>query len=527
MGYISKLWKSGFDGKFIVGCGAFTVVMFPVAVLLIAVALFSPGIITNRFVVKSLSSDVTVPQTLPTAQQETVAISTPAFEVETVVTPNGDIDIKDTPIAATTPEVERHKDQVTATSAGIYELEWKIKEGRPIAYKTAMEVLENNTSVDYDRVFNFSQGDNGGEMGSQFEEMFEDLQNIQPTYSFVSILEKKPDGNISAKMILDNVEMPENNSVGQDFGQLWQGMEGSVQLQGEITPEGAIASSYIAQRQKNLLALFFELPVNPVQIGDSWQIDLTCIMLNSAQFTIEDSDKVNQVTLKDVVETSDGSLVAILDYTIIESVKGEQSTFFNNEAAPTTMKCSFLGRGEFLIEQGRWKTLSIENRIQSTGMITSDVAQRLGLSFLDEVPELPEPKLPSMLEQSPEPQELSMCWYTSQEVIGENSDGFLSINSYVPSDGWESSTGVLLQLANIDPPAEVEVDGEKFVRNPFEKMAGEQPTLPLDSYQSSEPVISLMLSSGEKNAKDMVILRFDDKEYNLVLGTEMNEYCLR
>jgi hypothetical protein len=304
-------------------------------------------------------------------------------------------------------------------------------------------------------------------------------------------------------------------------------MEGSVQLQGEITPEGAIASPYIAQRQKNLLALFFELPVTPVQIGDSWQIDLTCIMLNSAQFTIEDSDKVNQVMLTDVVETSDGSLVAILDYAIVESVKGEQSTFFNSEAVPTTMKCSFLGRGEFLIGQGRWKTFSVENRIQSTGMITSDVTQHLGLSLLDEVPELPEPKLPSMLEQSSEPQELSMCWYKSQEVIGENPDGFLSINSYVPSDGWESPTSVLLQLANIDPPAEIEVDGEKFVRNPFEKMAGEQPALSLDSYQSSEPVISLMLSSGEKNAKDMVILRFDDKEYNLALGTEMNEYCLR
>jgi hypothetical protein len=295
------------------------------------------------------------------------------------------------PVATATPPVATP----TPTPAEIsYELNWKIEEGQPIAYNTAMETSNCCTSIDYNQIFNFGQSDEGTDAASHFEKMFEDLKNNQPTYSLISILEKKPEGNIFIKMVLDNVEIPKQESddlIGQGFGQMLKGMEGSVQLQGEITPEGEIDSPYIPQQQRNLLALFFELPVGPVKVGDTWQIDLTCITLNSAQFTIGNSNRVNQVTLKKIIETPKGESIAVLDYLIAESVEGEQTTpFFANEPVPTTMKCGFVGRGEFLIEQGRWRAFSVENTIQSTGVITSDITQQFALSPLDQVPEYSE-----------------------------------------------------------------------------------------------------------------------------------------
>ena len=455
--------------------------------------------------------------------------------------------VDDTPAVPPTSEVATPLPQATAilseeipansTPSEIgYELNWKIEEGQPIAYNTAMEVSDCCTTVDYDRIFNFGQFDEGDDATSFFEDTFEELQNNQPSYSIVSILEKKPDGDISVKMVLDNVEMPDQESeasMGQWYGQMLQGMEGSVQLQGDITPEGEIASPYVAQQQKNLLALFFELPVGAVKVGDTWQIDLSCIVLNSAQFKIENSDRVNQVTLKEITETPEGEPVAILDYLIAESVEGEQTIpFFSNEPVPTTMKCGFVGRGEFLIEQGKWQAFSAENTIQSTGIVTSNVTQQLALTPLNEVPEYPErdtQNQPSLSEIFSATQETKVCWYESQEAIGENAEGAMTITSYLPADEelWASARSVVLQLANIEPPEELLLNGEKFVQNPMEKMLDEQTSLPIDASQASDPTISLILTSnGEDEIENPITLNFDNQDYLLMLDDgEMNEYC--
>ncbi len=412
-----------------------------------------------------------------------------------------------------------------------YELNWKIEENQPIAYNTAMEVSDCCTTVDYDRLFNFGQFGEDDDASSPFEEMFEDLKNNQPSYSIVSILEKKPDGNISVKMVLDNVEIPEQGSeasMGQWYGQMLQGMEGSVQLQGDITPEGEIASPYVAQQQKNLLALFFELPVGAVKVGDTWQIDLTCIALNSAQFTIENSDRVNQITLKEITETPEGEPIAILDYLIAESIEGEQTIpFLSNEPVPTTMKCSFLGRGEFLIEQGKWQAFSAENTIQTTGIVTSNVTQQLALTPLDEVPEYPEPEMqeqPTFPEVVSQLLETKTCGYKSQEVIGESTKGTITIKSYHPADEepWSSSRSIVLQLANIEPPEELVLNGKKFVLDPpLTESIDDYSTFPIDSNYTSEPVIYLILSTDEEKFEDPVTLNFGGQSYLLTL----NEYC--
>ncbi len=472
------------------------------------------GLLGYRIITNQSTSQIQI------AQQEIVAVvPSPTAPPETIVNP------------PTATAISSEATPILTPSEISYELNWRIEENQPVAYNTAMEVSDCCTEVDYDQIFNFGQADEGEDTTSHFEEMFEDLQKNQPSYSIVSILEKKADGNISVKMVLDNVEMPEEEteaSTEQWYAQMLQGMEGSVQMQGDITPEGEIASPYVAQQQKNLLALFFELPVGAVKVGDTWQIDLTCITLNSAQFKIENSDQVNQVTLKEITETPEGEPVAILDYLIVESVEGEQTVpFLSNEPVPTTMKCSFLGRGEFLIEQGKWQAFSAENTVQTTGIVTSNVTRQLALTPLDEVPEYPEPEVqeqPTFPEVVSQLLETKTCGYTGQEIIGEGTKGTITIKSYHLADEelWSSPRSIILQLANIEPPEELMLNGEKFVLTPpvIEEI-DDYTTFPIDSNYISEPVIYLILSTNEEKFEDPVTLNFGGQSYLLAL----NEYC--
>ncbi len=416
-----------------------------------------------------------------------------------------------------------------------YALDWKI--GQPVAYNTIIESLSDSSSIDYGPIFNFGQSGESDESSSPFGEMVEELQDNQPAYSLVSVLEKKPDGNISVKMFLDNVETLEESgedaSMGQWYGQMLKALEGTVQLQGDVTPDGAIASPFLAQHQKNLLALFFELPVGPVKVGDTWQLDLTCITVNSAQFSVERAERVNQVTLTDVIKTPEGEAVAVLDYVIDESTEGEQNVpMFTNGPVSATMKCRFLGRGEFLIDQGRWRTFSAENTIETTGIITANVKQQYALAPLAEVPEYPDPALqerPSFEKMFSAPEEGRVCWYQSEETIGTNAAGRINLNSYLLSDEkqWSSSKIAMLQVANIEPPKELLLNGEKFIRNPFEKEGQESLSLPLDPGQASQPAISLMLTfNGEEEVPDTISLQFAGQNYLLTLsGDETNLYC--
>ncbi len=437
----------------------------------------------------------------------------------------------------TVPPMPEPTATLTPTAVS-YELNWKIEDGQPIAYKTAMEVSITESSIDFGQVFNFGQLAEGDEAPpSPFEELFEDMEACEQNYSMVSILEKNPTGNISIEMFLDNVDCPEqapDNSFAQGFGQLLSGMQGTAQLRGEISPEGEITSFYVAQQQKNLLALFFELPTKPVEVGDTWQIDLTCILLNSAQFIVENSDRVNEVKLAEIIETPTGEMVAVLEYRIAESVEGQQDIpFFTAAPVPSSMKCDFVGQGEFLIEEGRWKQFSAEYTIQSTGIITADVTQHLALTPLDEVPEYPEPDTqdrPTLSEIFSKTQETRICEYVSEDVIEPDEEATLTISSYIPADDkfGTSGTSVVLQLANINSPEEVGLNGEKFVLNPFEKMANEKPTsFPLDPdpNRPPEPVISLTLISSEEDIEGTITLNIEGNDYLLMLDDTMGEYC--
>lgn len=273
----------------------------------------------------------------------------------------------------------------TMTPEPLYSLDWKLADEEIIAYKTAMEPGENtNTamSFNFDQLFAETDAPDG---------LRDQLSNITfpDTFSMVTILQKNPVGNISVKLIVDEVEEVENeagNPIGDTINQMMGDMEGTVQLRGELTPEGTIASFYLEQNQRNLLAMLFELPSAPVHVSDSWEIDVNCVAMGHG-FIASDANRINKVTLASVEENDAGQAVAYLEYVIAETVDGDFLFPFSDDPIPTSMNCSFLGQGSFLIEEGRWEQFTGEFRIFATGMVESDTVQQFALTPLEDIPQ--------------------------------------------------------------------------------------------------------------------------------------------
>lgn len=267
----------------------------------------------------------------------------------------------------------------------LYTLNWKLDDGEIVAYRTAMNPAhdaDSSISFNFDQLF--TENDTSNDIRQQ-------LSNIKlpETFSMISILEKNPQDNISVKMIVDEIGLSENesdNAINEGLNQLMGAMEGTVQLRGELTPDGAISSFYLEQNQRNLIAIFFELPIKPVQLGENWEIDVNCIAMGNG-FIATNADQVNRVEFTGLTENDEGKAIAILDYLIAETVEGDFQTPFSDEVVPTSMTCTFLGQGLFLIEEGRWEQFTGEFAIKATGMLESDVIQHFALIPLENVPE--------------------------------------------------------------------------------------------------------------------------------------------
>lgn len=257
----------------------------------------------------------------------------------------------------------------------LYDLTWKVEAGHPITYSIALGYAISNTSIDFEKLSGMDQADVAQlRMMQMFGEMVNSVGKRQNTYSVVSTLDKTPQGNISVKMALDEESVGSPEAFEQSM------LGGMALLQGEMTPDGTITSDYIGQQQRNLLALLFGLPGKPVKVGDTWPIDLVCIYTDASQFTVKKSEKDNRVTFTEVGRTAEGRPIAVLEYEIVELLEGDQTIpVFSKEPVPGSFTCNVSGRGEFLIDEGRWKQFSAVFTIKVTGIVTSDITQSFTL----------------------------------------------------------------------------------------------------------------------------------------------------
>ena len=154
-----------------------------------------------------------------------------------------------------------------------------------------------------------------------------------------------------------------------------------VVLRGSLYEEGGIHSFWLKSRQKNLLALLFELPTVPVKVGDKWSLDVNLIA-NDQNFDCDSAYKVNEVTLVDVKKRK-GEKIAVLKYHHVEYVQGSyyKPSFLGDEGEQQAGMMKFVheGMAEFSVDKGRWVVYDGVMSLETTGMVTVKKKTRFGL----------------------------------------------------------------------------------------------------------------------------------------------------
>jgi hypothetical protein len=163
-------------------------------------------------------------------------------------------------------------------------------------------------------------------------------------------------------------------------------MEGTVQLRAEIDESGTVTSFYLDQKQKNLVALCFELPQGPVKPGDTWPLHINLIMMGNG-FAAKEANRSNRVKLISLSPSDDGDIVATLEYTIAEDVDGTFRTPGASGEQPCSMSASFYGQARFLVRKGRWQDFKGRMHIKSTGAMETDMESNLVMTPMKRLPE--------------------------------------------------------------------------------------------------------------------------------------------
>jgi hypothetical protein len=258
-------------------------------------------------------------------------------------------------------------------------LKWKLKPNEALLYKTLMEETDTANRV------SFSMKGLGKMMGNKgdtthdadFDKMFKQLSKEVQNTKFETRLTEKRKGIVDIELYVKNDEAkPVKVKDSADKLDLSKMLSG-VMLRGSVYEDGPIESFYTKNDQKNLLAIFFELPGKPVKIGDAWPLNIHLISMDQ-NFTCDSSYNKNSVTLAGI-ENKNGEHIANLKYDIAEYVEGSFNSPFDNSKVKTIMKMTFQGVGYFSLEKGRWVVYDGVMSLSSTGMMSSKSTQKLSL----------------------------------------------------------------------------------------------------------------------------------------------------
>jgi hypothetical protein len=237
-----------------------------------------------------------------------------------------------------------------------YQLKWKIGNDEIIPYSIEAIPLEDS-KIDMSQAFSSlmkSQGvkNDTSKINGQIDEFVKSFKEEQKNLTQIATIENK--GNLLyARIFVKNNQKKESNSSKPTFESMMQG----IQFRGLLNKDGSIYSYFLQTTQKNLLALYFQLPDKPVKIGDTWPIDLQWLSANYT-FHCDSANKINTITFKDsYIKGLD--TIAVLNYYYSETLSGSTSMPLSNEVKPSYLHMDYSGLVEFNISQGRWENYNL------------------------------------------------------------------------------------------------------------------------------------------------------------------------
>lgn len=266
----------------------------------------------------------------------------------------------------------------------VYNLKWKIRPDSYISYNTYMVELDTaesqspsiNMNVFSPMISDSSAKKNMDAMKQMLSRVKKSSQN--DVYQTVLTKNKRGVIDIEMKLKTDSTSNKNDSSGVVEIAKMKSLLSGGIMLRGAITEEGAIESFYIKNDQRNLLALWYELPNKEVKVGESWPLDLHLISMDQ-NFKCDSSFRINKVTLTDVHKIGNQTIV-VLKYDIEEYVDGEfYNPFQSNKPQKMMMKALYKGSSEFSIEKGKWISYNGIMTVSSTGLMTSQSQQKFSL----------------------------------------------------------------------------------------------------------------------------------------------------
>ena len=143
-------------------------------------------------------------------------------------------------------------------------------------------------------------------------------------------------------------------------------------LSAEIDESGEALSFYLSREQHALAVLAFQLPRDPVRVGESWDVPATLTEL-SGGYRAEAPFRRSFATLLAVGGTEAEPIAKVL-YTAVEAASGELR--LGEETSPLPFNCDlvYLGYGELDVRAGRWRTY--KGRLVAEGDGAADMIQR-------------------------------------------------------------------------------------------------------------------------------------------------------
>ncbi|WP_342379892.1 hypothetical protein NVS55_10135 [Myxococcus stipitatus] len=207
-------------------------------------------------------------------------------------------------------------------------------------------------------------------------------------------LSRLPSGDVSAQVKMTRVvdAAPEEDSpAAVRRRRLFKALEGQVVASSSMMDLGIITAQ-LTPVQHNLVALLFELPGRRVAVGDTWTHSADLVGARSPfdmMFWEEErSVRVNRVRLASLVREAKGRTVAVIDFTLIAQDQGDYVSWGpGRKRVPASDAAHYVGRGEFLVEEGRWRSLSGEISLRASGgVLAMDLTHRFTMTPVDSSP---------------------------------------------------------------------------------------------------------------------------------------------
>jgi hypothetical protein len=266
-----------------------------------------------------------------------------------------------------------------------YELTWQLAENQFLAYETIMEELEESKYETNDYLTSLFDtlgfANDSIDMKTEFKKLFESMQKDADNYYLLSVLNKK-DSRVEVSMLRKVKEDAEESSsnLNNDFPlDKFKEMQKGVQFRGELNEFGGIYSYYLQRKQKNLLALFFQLPEVNVKVGDTWSIDLQWLGTDFT-FDCDSANRFNQVSLVEI-NVVEKDTIAKIKYDIHEYILGDFKPVWNNEAIESEMSMDYDGICEFNVSEGKWISFNAIMTLKSTGF--QNISQKFRYSLIE------------------------------------------------------------------------------------------------------------------------------------------------